>query len=464
MPPTKSPERLDMHTMAMTAPEGGWRPAWRLYAQPRVVGMVFLGFAAGLPFLLVFSTLAAWLRDDGAQLSVIGFFSWVGVTYAIKVVWAPVVDRVPLPFLTRRLGKRRSWMLLAQLGIAGGLLGLACSDVQTQLAQIAFLAIWVAFCSSTQDIVVDAYRIEAVVTAYQGAMAAMYVLGYRVALLVAGAGAFYLADFFSWSVAYGVMALAMLVGLATTLLIQEPRPGPPQVRAGTPAAGPATWFAELVLAPFTEFFRRNGALSMLILAIIASYKMSDITMGVMANPFYLDLGFSKKEIADVTKVFGFFMTIAGAALGGVLVLRQGIGRPLLLGAIMVAVTNLLFALLAVSEPSLLLLAGVVSADNLSGGLAASVFIAYLSSLTSTAHTATQYALFSSLMTLPAKLLAGFSGVVVEHVGYSLFFIYAATLGLPAILLVVLWQRAVPLPGSPAAGRADHEGGRGRSGS
>lgn len=422
-----------------------------MYTQPRVVGMVFLGFSAGLPFLLVFSTLSAWLRDDGAQLSVIGFFSWVGVIYAVKVFWAPVVDRLPIPFLTRRLGKRRSWMLIAQLGIAVGLLGLACSDVQTQLQQIALLAVWVAFCSSTQDIVVDAYRIEAAVVEYQGAMAAMYVFGYRVALLVAGAGAFYIADFSGWAMAYLAMALAMLVGIFTTLTIQEPHRGvgqqprqqgealehlPAAIAGGKRALSPClAWFADAVLGPFTEFFRRNKALSFLILAIIASYKMSDITLGVMANPFYLDLGFSKKEIADVTKVFGFLMTIAGASLGGVLVLRYGVGRPLLLGAIMVAVTNLLFALLAVSEPSLLLLAGVVSADNLSGGLAASVFIAYLSSLTNTAHTATQYALFSSLMTLPAKLLGGFSGVVVEHVGYSLFFVYASVVGLPAVVLV-----------------------------
>ncbi|MGR9116627.1 MAG: AmpG family muropeptide MFS transporter [Gammaproteobacteria bacterium] len=432
-----------------------WRDAFLIYAQPKVLGMTFLGFSAGLPFLLVFSTLSAWLRDEGAALSVIGFFSWVGVTYSIKVLWAPVVDRVHLPFLTRLLGHRRSWMLIAQVGIAVGLIGMGGSDVQTQLQQIALFAVWVAFCSSTQDIVVDAYRIEAAEQEYQGAMAATYVLGYRIALLVAGAGAFYVADTFGWKVSYFAMATCMSVGILATLLVAEPRRKVDKaverlelrvemvlgvVPGGNIWARVLAWFSDAVLSPFVEFFSRNGKYGILILMLIAMYKMSDITMGVMANPFYLDLGFSKKEIADVTKIFGFFMTIAGASLGGVLVVRFGIMRPLLLGAVMIALTNLLFALLAVSEPNLILLAGVVSADNLSGGIATSVFIAYLSSLTSTAYTATQYALFSSLMTLPAKLLGGFSGVVVDLYGYDMFFIYASSVGLPAIILVLVLMR------------------------
>jgi PAT family beta-lactamase induction signal transducer AmpG len=203
------------------------------------------------------------------------------------------------------------------------------------------------------------------------------------------------------------------------------------------------WFLDAVISPFVEFFRRNGRRGLLILALIALYKMSDIAMGVMANPFYLDLGFSKKQIADVTKVFGFFMTIFGTSLGGVFVLRYGIMRPLLFGAIIVALTNFLFAVLAVVEPNLYLLAGVVSADNLSGGIASAVFIAYLSSLTNTAYTATQYALFSSLMTLPAKLIGGFSGEIVSGYGYDGFFIYAALIGIPAIILAILVMRIQP---------------------
>ena len=339
-------------------------------------------------------------------------------------------------------------MLLAQLGVVVGLIGMACSNSQSQLQQIALFAVWVAFCSATQDVVIDAYRIESVEPEYQGAMAATYVLGYRIALLMAGAGAFYIADYTSWKVAYFVMAAVMSVGLVATLCIKEPehKNFDERLREDVVVKHRNIWrrlstrFIDAVLNPFVEFFSRNGRTGLVILTLIAVYKMSDITMGVMANPFYLDLGFSKKDIADISKIFGFFMTIAGAAMGGALVVRYGVMRPLLLGAVMVAATNLLFAVLAVSEPNLLLLSGVISADNLSGGIATSVFIAYLSSLTNTAYTATQYALFSSLMTLPAQLLGGFSGMVVDSYGYTVFFIYASTVGLPAIVLVLLLMR------------------------
>jgi PAT family beta-lactamase induction signal transducer AmpG len=429
-----------MNTKLPSKPLKTWREALLVYTRPRVIGMIFLGFSAGLPFLLVFSTLSAWLRDEGTSRTVIGFFSWVGVTYSVKVFWAPIIDRLPIPILTHWLGKRRSWMLLAQLGIALGLAGMAVLNTDTQLNQLALLAVLVAFSSSTQDIVIDAYRIEAVDRASQGAMAATYVFGYRLALLVAGAGAFYIAEFNSWEIAYLSMAALMGVGVLTTLIIREPEHIADN-RINT-LKGPFSfrlrqWFASSVVEPFVEFFSRNGKIALPILLLIAIYKLSDITMGVMANPFYLDLGFSKTDIANISKIFGFFMTIGGAALGGILVARYGIMRPLLLGAIMVALTNVMFALLAISEPSLTLLALVISTDNLSGGLAASAFIAYLSSLTNQAYTATQYALFSSLMTLPAKLLGGFSGIMVDTHGYFLFFIYAAAIGLPAIILVTV---------------------------
>ncbi len=439
----------------MSSKKSNWFDLIKVYKNPAVISLVFLGFSAGLPFLLVFSTLSAWLRDEGVSLSVIGFFSWVGITYSIKVFWAPVVDSLKIPLLSRLLGKRRSWMLLAQFGIMGGLIGMSVSDTQSQLQQIAIFAVLVAFFSATQDIVVDAYRIEAADSRLQGAMAASYVLGYRIALLVAGAGAFYIAEASTWIWSYRVMSLAMLVGVVTTLLIKEPDAKVIEVADGVGGRlrcdsqfgtkfnyiGRVTvWFSVSVVGPFVDFFERNGRVGLLILGLIALYKMSDITMGVMANPFYLDLGFSKTQIADVTKVFGFFMTILGASLGGVLVLRYGLMKPLLLGAVLVSVTNLLFACLAVSEPNLLFLAAVVSADNLSGGVATSIFIAYLSSLTSTAYTATQYALFSSLMTFPAKLMGGGSGLIVELYGYSYFFVYASLLGIPAILLVMILMR------------------------
>ncbi|MGZ8185555.1 MAG: AmpG family muropeptide MFS transporter, partial [Methylobacter sp.] len=294
--------------------EKSWRKAFLIYAQPKVRSMIFLGFSAGLPFLLVFSTLSAWLRDEGVERSVIGFFSWVGVTYSIKVFWAPVIDRLPLPLLTSLLGKRRSWMLLAQLGIISGLIGMGSSDSHTQLQQIALFAVWVAFCSATQDVVIDAYRVETVGAEYQGAMAATYVFGYRIALLVAGAGVFYIADYSSWRFAYFAMAIAMGVGVLTTLIINEPDHNnikeagvlESRLEAMLGVARRQTilqrflaGFSKAVLSPFIEFFNRNGRIGLLILLLIALYKMSDITMGVMANPFYLDLGFSKKEIAEV---------------------------------------------------------------------------------------------------------------------------------------------------------------------
>ena len=405
--------------------------------------------------MLVFSTLSAWLRDSGLALSTIGFFSWIGITYSIKVFWAPVVDRIPIFFLTRRMGKRRSWMLAAQVMIALGLAGMAMCDPQAHLQQIAIFALLVAFGSATQDITIDAYRIEAVDRLLQGAMAASYVFGYRVALLVAGAGAFYIAAAQTWQYAYFTMACLMGVGIITTLVIAEPD-HPASATTGDledelgrklglgnddrALTRLAAWFAGAVISPFVEFFRRNGLLALLILLLIGTFRLSDITMGVMANPFYLDLGFSKIEIANVTKVFGFFMTILGAGLGGILVLRYGIYKPLLVGAILVPVTNLFFVWLAVSQPDLVSLAIVISMDNLSGGFATSAFIAYLSSLTNTTYTATQYALFSSLMTLPAKIIGGFSGIVVEAAGYAWFFLYAGLLGAPALLLIIWLMR------------------------
>ena len=417
--------------------------------------MSFLGFSAGLPFLLVFSTLSAWLRDEGLALSTIGFVSWIGITYSIKVFWAPVVDRAPIFILTKRMGKRRSWMLSAQLLIALGLLGMAMCNPQAQLQQIAIFALIVAFGSATQDITIDAYRIEAADKLLQGAMAASYVFGYRVALLVAGAGAFYIAAAQTWQYAYFTMACLMGIGIITTLLIDEPEHPTStdterlehelgrQVGLGKNkylVGRVASWFVSAVVSPFVEFFKRNGLLALLILLLIGTFRISDITMGVMANPFYLDSGFSKTEIANITKIYGFFMTIIGAGAGGIFVLRYGIYKPLLLGSILVPITNLFFVWLAVSEPNLVSLATVISVDNLSGGFASSVFIAYLSGLTNTAYTATQYALFSSLMTLPAKIIGGFSGVVVEAVGYAWFFLYAGLLGAPAVLLIIYLMR------------------------
>ncbi|AMX03023.1 AmpG family muropeptide MFS transporter [Microbulbifer thermotolerans] len=431
-----------------------WGEALQVYLKPRVLAMFFLGFSAGLPLLLVFSTMTAWLRDYGVSRTAIGFFAWVGITFSIKVLWAPVIDYLRLPLLTRWLGKRRSWMLVSQLGVALGLLGMGSLNPQLALTQVAVLAVWVAFCSASQDVVIDAYRIEAVDKELQGAMAANYVFGYRVALLVAGAGALYIAELANWPMSYTVMALLMGVGVITTLLVAEPDHSKVKAQAasfqhawvdrmlGSGEHGPLKeWFVRAVACPFIEFFERNGRFALVLLLFIGIYRLSDIAMGVMANPFYLDLGFSKSDIAEIGKIFGFFCTIIGSFLGGLLVVRYGIMRPLILGAAMVAATNLLFAHLAQVGPDKVWLAVVISADNISGGISNAVFIAYLSSLTNQAYTATQYALFSSLMTLPGKFISGFSGVVVDAQGYAQFFVYVALLGTPAVILAVyLWWR------------------------
>ena len=445
-----------------------WREALEVYRHPRVLGMLFLGFSAGLPFLLVFSTLSAWLRDEEVTRSAIGLFSWVGITYSVKFFWAPVVDRLRLPGLTRVLGQRRSWMVVAQFGIALGLLGMSFANPATNLTSIALFALLVAFSSATQDITIDAYRIEATSLRRQAAMAASYILGYRVALLVAGAGAFYLAEYYSWSLAYVVMASLMGIGLVAALTIREPEH---EVKSGDVlletrvlafmnrtqhwpelVRKASAWFIGAVVCPFVDFFARNGRWALIILVFVSLFRLSDITMGVMANPFYLDLGFSKPVIANITKIFGFFMTIGGAALGGMLVVRYGIMRPLLLGAIMVAATNLLFAYMAASAPDINLLTVVISVDNLSGGLSNAVFIAYLSSLTNTYYTATQYALFSSLMTLPGKFLGGLSGFIVDGYGYVSFFIYASLVGLPAIVLAIYLMKQPSLSTSKGSER------------
>ena len=414
-----------------------WVDAWRIYTRPTVLGMVFFGFSAGLPYLLVFSTLTAWLTEEGVSRSAIGLFAWVGMTYSVKVIWAPIVDRAAIPFFGRVLGQRRSWILFGQMLVVFGLIAISIFGV-SNLPLLALFSVIVAFGSSTQDIAIDAYRIEAIEEEYQGAMSASYILGYRIALLIAGAGAFYVASFTAWSNVYLVMAVLMCVGFGAVMLAKEPllsRQG--LIRETDSALNTQKFtFLNAVVNPFKDFFVRNGSLALLIILLIGVYRLSDIVMGIMANPFYLDMGYSKIEIANITKLFGFFMTIFGAFVGGLLVIKWGVGRCLLIGAVAVATTNLFFAQLALlANPDLNWLAVTVSLDNLSGGFATTAFIAYLSGLTNKAYTATQYALFSSLMTLPGKFMSGFSGFVVDSYGYFTFFLSAAALGLPAILLI-----------------------------
>ena len=438
--------------MNPTAARKSWIDAVTVYRQPRVLAMLFLGFSAGLPLLLVFGTLSAWLAREGIDKSTIGHVSWVALLYGLKFIWSPLVDRLQLPVIGRVFGQRRSWMLMAQTGVICGLLAMASSNPVNHLELLVYAALLVAFSSATQDISIDAWRIEAMPMEDQGAMAATYQIGYRIGMLLAGGGAFTLAHYYSWPLAYTVMAICMSIGIITTLII--PEPGHLVSRETwkqeekvihfleNSSHLPATvrdvyaWIIGAVICPFTEFFTRNGRFALVILLFIGLFRISDITMGVMANPLYVDVGFSDLDIGVVTKTVGPFITIAGALLGGSLVIRFGVMPVLLAGAILVILTNLLFVSIAILPPDIMMLALVVGADNLSGGMAGSAFIAYLSGLTNKAYTATQYALFSSLMLLPAKFIGGFSGDVVDANGYVFFFVYTAMLGIPAILLIL----------------------------
>ncbi len=428
------------------APRPGWRETLRVYLAPESLRMLTLGFAAGLPLLLVLGTLSFRLREAGVDRSTIGYLSWVGLAYGFKWAWAPLVDRVPLPGLTRWLGRRRSWLLLSQLAVAAGLVGMALADPRASLAAVVWCALAVAFASATQDIALDAYRIESAPAREQPALAASYQTGYRLAMIWAGAGVLWLAaraqggaagyDNAAWQTAYLVMAASMALGLLTVLLSPEPAPLPL-----APARSAGEWLRGALIEPFADFFRRYRWQAALILALIAVYRISDVVMGIMANPFYVDMGYSKDEVAAVTKVYGVVMTLAGAFVGGSLALRFGIMRILMLGAALSALTNLLFAWLAGHGHSVPALIAVVSADNLASGMASAAFVGYLSSLTNISYSATQYALFSSLMLLLPKFIAGFSGDYVNAFGYAGFFGSTALLGVPVLVLVWLAMRA-----------------------
>ncbi|RYF17311.1 MAG: permease [Comamonadaceae bacterium] len=504
-----------------------WGETLRVYTEPATLRMLFLGFSAGLPLLLVLGTLSFRLREAGVDRTTIGFLSWVGLAYGLKWIWAPLVDRVRLPLLGRLLGQRRSWLLFAQLAVIGGLVGMALANPSQSLRPVVWFAVLVAFASATQDIALDAFRIESAGTERQGALAAAYQTGYRLAMIWAGAGVLWIAarsesatatvyEQGAWQTAYLAMAASMLVGVITVLVSREPRPRDadaerteravaagrfqregihftwPQalffgslllllatlVRApmggvgigevvayavmlgvaiagmrfawgeGKPwrvpvargAAPAVAWVDGVVIQPFADFLRRYKWHAGLILALIAVYRISDVVMGIMANPFYVDMGFTKDEVAAVSKLFGVIMTLVGAFLGGVLALRIGVMRTLMLGAVLSAASNLLFAWLATRGHDLQGLIFVVSADNLSSGIASAAFVAYLSSLTNVQYSATQYALFSSLMLLLPKYLAGYSGSYVDKFGYENFFVSTALLGVPVLVLVWLATR------------------------
>ncbi len=497
-----------------------WSESIKAFCHPRVITMLFLGISAGIPLLLIFSSLSLWLREAGVDRSAVTYFSWAALGYSFKFVWAPLVDKLPLPLLTKMLGRRRAWLLLSQLMIMLAISMVALIDPATDtLSAMAWAAVFLGFWAATQDIVIDAYRIESAETDLQTLMASSYIAGYRIGMLLAGAGALYLASYLgstnevysyqAWQWTYLIMAAVMLIGVLTTLLIKEPHERESEesvhsiknyvsffalffvivasfitvfyisgeltqtaklnlssllgnnnlssflVELGrlslalTFAGIVAKLFVSLgivqqqqvsqtYIAPVKDFFDRYGlSVAFLLLALVGLYRISDIVLGVITNVFYQDLGFTKPIIANVVKSFGLGMTILGGFLGGLLAIRFGVMKILFLGAVLSALTNLLFMLLAQVGQDITMLYVVIAADNLSAGLASAAFIAFLSSLTNISFTAMQYAIFSSLMTLLPKILGGYSGTIVENIGYEQFFLITAVMGIPVLLLIVL---------------------------
>jgi PAT family beta-lactamase induction signal transducer AmpG len=465
--------------------------------------MLFLGFAAGLPILLIFSTLSVWLFKAGVNRATITLFSWVGFAYSFKFIWTPIVDNLKLPILGK-LGHRRSWLLLSQLMIILSLIFISFTDPKTSLICTAIAAIFIAFSSATQDIVLDAFRIESASKNLQGALSSMYLTGYRIAMIVAGAGSLWIASFLGteiynqkvWQQVYQIMALLMLFGVLTVFYSSEPKikrniekNSNQKIKffiaflvslAGfilcylyfkdlfdskDPIINFLNEFIKIIFCflifaliifflikikflnkesaknayakPVLDFLNRYGSKATSILLLIGLYRISDVVLGVMANVFYIEKGFSIAEIATYSKFFGTIATIVGGVIGGLASVHLGVMRSLFIGALISALSNILFAWLALVTADVKILAFVITADNVASGFAGATFIVYLSALTSIKFTATQYALFSSAMLFLPKLIAGYAGGFVNLFGYPTFFIFTAIIGVP-VLLLIMW--------------------------
>jgi PAT family beta-lactamase induction signal transducer AmpG len=416
--------------------------------QPKVAVMLTLGFSSGLPFMLTGNTLGYWLRDEGTALTAIGFLSWVGLAYSVKFLWAPFIDRLDAP-LFGRFGRRRGWLIISQLLIAVGLLSLSAFGLRAGLVTMGMFALLVAFSSSTQDIVVDAWRIEAASNSDElGLLSAAYQLGYRAALLVTEALILISANHLGWPVSYLIMAALMGVGLCASFVAAEPLRAPEPEAKKRAGMWSARGMFSAVVGPFREFFRVHGWMALLMLAVISLYRLPEFLMGPMANPFYHDLGLSKDAVGGVRASVGLASSLVGIAAGGFFALRFGYFRTLILGLILQSLVIANFATLVYWGPDLRLFAWVMVADNFGAAVAGVALVTYMSSLTSAGYTATQYALLSSAYTYVGKFAKGFSGVAVEHLavgrtlleGYALFFIGAALLGIPALILCIALAR------------------------
>ncbi len=501
--------------------QDSWITSVKIFLDIRAVTMLFFGFSAGLPLLLIFSSLSLWLREAGVDRSTVTFFSWAALPYSFKFIWSPLVDKLPIPVLSKLMGRRRSWLLMSQLTIILSIVLMAVIDPASSNNSLTFMAlaaVLLGFSSATQDIAIDAFRIESAQTELQAVLASTYVAGYRIGMIVAGAGSLIIADYFgsrsdayshaAWMNAYFAMAACMMIGVLTTILRPEPK-----VKVNVFAHSGKDYFAffflfliiagcfvscfsmtghlaeastkylgsifhnealagfliglvrlsvsigvaalvafgikksslvntdlleEGYIDPIKNFFTRYGkSLAWLLLAVVGLYRISDIVLGVISNVFYDDMGYSKSDIASAVKTFGVFMAILGGFVGGILTTKLGVIRMLWWGALLSAGTNLLFMLMAKIGNDPYMLYAVVSADNFAAGLASAAFVAFLSSLTDISFTAVQYAIFSSLMTLLPKVLGGYSGSIVDALGYQWFFAFTAALGIPVLYLVQL---------------------------
>jgi PAT family beta-lactamase induction signal transducer AmpG len=422
-------------------PRKGWGAALAVYFEPRQFIILVMGFASGLPLLLTLSTLSYWLSKVGIDKTTIGLFALAGTPYTFKFLWSPIIDQAPLPVLTRLLGRRKSWLFLLQLLLAAAICAVGFTDPAIDAEATALMIVVVAFLSASQDIVIDAYRIEILKSEEQGAGAGTTQVGYRIGLLLAGAGAVAMSDFISWQAIFAILGAAILACAVSTLFVPEPERHDRAVVQRQEHAGYGAKLQEAVVDPFKDFVKRPGWL--VILVFILSYKFGDAFGGTMATPFYNELGFTGVEIAAITKVWGVLAVAIGGILGGVVVARIGIFKTLMIGGILQAITNLLFSVLAMQGHDLLWLGIAVSADNLAGGVAAAAFVAYLSELCNLAFTATQYALLTSFMAYGRTLMSSGSGWLADHLPWAEFWAATALMAVPGLIFLVWITRLYP---------------------
>ena len=481
-----------------------WKVSLLIYKDIRVLRLLILGFSSGLPILLIFSTLSLWLKSAGIDRSTITLFSWAGLAYSFKFLWAPVIDKIPIPKLTCRLGHRKSWLILSQLLLITLLIILGFIDPKYNLLLMAIIIVCIGFSSATQDAMVDTYRIESAPAELQSAMSGIYIVGYRLGMIVAGAGSLFLASFFggdeqfynvsAWQKTYIIMAMFQTIGLLCTFLSPEPSSKRillnnskdrlklvnvflisiltfiliytffPMMQFEDPLTKGLFTTLKLLISlsgmiiififstkvnyvhnyviistfwdPVNSFIKKYGSIAVAILVVIGIYRVADIVMGVVANLFYSDMGYTLNQIATVSKFWGLVATILGGLIGGILASRYNNYSILLLGAILAATTNILFAFLTILEPKVIYLMIIIVADNLSAGIASVAFVAFLSSLTNVNFTTSQYALFTSSMLFLPKIIGGYSGAMVNSLGYFNFFFLTAAMGIPVILLIV----------------------------